>query len=140
MKFLTKLTAGFLLMSGFICLMVSASALSELPDKDQNTLEQEDATDTFFGGIALGVPLVAGGGYMLWGLRRKNEKLLRDHLDFTFYQMLKADNGRITVLQLAMEAQLSGEQAKQYLDQKAKEFNATFETSDQGNISYLFHL
>jgi hypothetical protein len=140
MKFLTKLTAGFLLMSGFICLMVSASALSELPDKDQNTLEQEEATDTFFGGIALGVPLVAGGGYMLWGLRRRNEKLLRDRLDFTFYQMLKADNGRITVLQLAMEAQLSGEQAKQYLDQKAKEFNATFEASDQGNISYLFHI
>jgi hypothetical protein len=140
MKFLTKLTAGFLLMSGFICLMVSASALSESPDKDQNTLEQEEATDTFFGGIALGVPLVAGGGYMLWGLRRRNEKLLRHRLDFTFYQMLKADNGRITVLQLAMEAQLSGEQAKQYLDQKAKEFNATFETSDQGNISYLFHL
>jgi len=54
--------------------------------------------------------------------------------------MLKADNGRITVLQLAMEAQLSGEQAKQYLDQKAKEFNATFEPSDKGNISYLFHL
>jgi hypothetical protein len=140
MKFLTKLTAGFLLMSGFLCLMVSVSALSQLPDKDQNTLEQQDATDTFVGGIALGVPLVAGGGYMLWGLRRRNEKLLRDRLDSTFYQMLKADNGRITVLQLAMEAQLSGEQAKQYLDQKAKEFNATFETSDQGNISYLFHL
>jgi large subunit ribosomal protein L7/L12 len=140
MKFLTKLTAGFLLMSGFLCLMVSASALSQLPDKDQNTLEQQDATDTFVGGIAFGVPLVAGGGYMLWGLRRRNEKLLRDRLDSTFYQMLKANNGRITVLQLAMEAQLSGEQAKQYLDQKAKEFNATFEPSDQGNISYLFHL
>lgn len=140
MKFLTKVTAGFLLMSGFICLMVSASALSQLPDKDQNTLEQQDATDTFIGGIALGVPFVAGGGYMLWGLRRRNEKLLRDRLDSTFYQMLKADNGRITVLQLAMEAQLSGEQAKQYLDQKAKEFNATFEVSDKGNISYLFHL
>ncbi|WP_029635592.1 MULTISPECIES: hypothetical protein [Nostocales] len=140
MKFLTKLTAGFLLMSGFLCLMVSVSALSQLPDKDQNTLEQQDATDTFVGGIALGVPLVAGGGYMLWGLRRRNEKLLRDRLDSTFYQMLKADNGRITVLQLAMEAQLSGQEAKQYLDQKAKEFNATFETSEQGNISYLFHL
>ncbi|MBD2603123.1 hypothetical protein H6G81_00955 [Scytonema hofmannii FACHB-248] len=120
--------------------MVSVSALSQLPDKDQNTLEQQDATDTFVGGIALGVPLVAGGGYMLWGLRRRNEKLLRDRLDSTFYQMLKADNGRITVLQLAMEAQLSGQEAKQYLDQKAKEFNATFETSEQGNISYLFHL
>ncbi|GAX41056.1 hypothetical protein NIES4075_20240 [Tolypothrix sp. NIES-4075] len=140
MKFLTKVTAGFLLMSGFICLMMSASALSQLADKDQSTLEQQDATDTFFAGIALGVPLAAGGGYMLWGLRRRNQKLLRDRLDSTFYQMLKADNGRITVLQLAMEAQLSGEQAKQYLDQKAKEFNATFEASDKGNISYLFHL
>lgn len=140
MKSLTKVTAGFLLTFGFVCLMISASAISQLADKDQNTLEQQDATDTFIGGIALGVPLVAGGGYMLWGLRRRHEKLLSDRLDSTFYQILKADNGRITVLQLAMEAQLSGEQAKQYLDQKAKEFNATFEPSDQGNISYLFHL
>ena len=140
MKLLTKVTAGFLLSFGFICLMVSASALSQLSDKDQTTLERQDATDTFVGGIAFGVPLVAGGGYMLWGLRKRHEKLLRDRLDSTFYQMLKADNGRITVLQLAMEAQLSGEQAKQYLDQKAKEFNATFEPSDKGNISYLFHL
>jgi hypothetical protein len=140
MRFLTKLTAGFLLSFGFICLMMSASALSQLADKDQTTIEQQEATDTFFAGIALGVPLAAGGGYTLWKLRRRHEKLLRDRLDSTFYQMLKADNGRITVLQLAMEAQLSGEQAKQYLDQKAKEFNATFEPSDKGNISYVFHL
>jgi large subunit ribosomal protein L7/L12 len=120
--------------------MMSASALSQLADKDQTTIEQQEATDTFFAGIALGVPLAAGGGYTLWKLRRRHEKLLRDRLDSTFYQMLKADNGRITVLQLAMEAQLSGEQAKQYLDQKAKEFNATFEPSDKGNISYVFHL
>ncbi len=140
MKFLTKVTAGFLLSFGFICFMMSASALPQLADKDQNTLEQQEATDNFFAGIAFGVPLAAGGGYMLWGLRRRHQKQISDRLDSTFYKMLKADQGRITVLRLAMETQLSGEQAKQYLNQKAKEFNASFEPSDKGDISYHFHL
>lgn len=138
MKFLTKVTAGFLLSFGFMCLMMSASALSQLP-QDQNSLEHQ-ASDKLFAGIALGVPLAAGGGYMLWGLRRRQQKLLSDRLDATFYQILKVGNGKITVLRLAMETKLSGEQAKFYLDQKAREFNASFEPTDKGDISYLFHL
>jgi large subunit ribosomal protein L7/L12 len=39
-----------------------------------------------------------------------------------------------------MEAQLSGEQARDYLDERAKEFNATFEPLDDGGIVYQFHL
>lgn len=139
MKFLTKVTAGFLLSFGFICLMMSASALSQLP-QDQNALEHQEASDKLFAGIALGVPLAAGGGYMLWGLRRRQQKLLSDRLDATFYQILKVGNGKITVLRLAMETKLSGEQAKFYLDQKAREFNASFEPTDKGDVSYLFHL
>lgn len=77
---------------------------------------------------------------MFWGLRRRNQKQLNDRLDAIFYQMLRANSGKITVLQLAMEAKLTGKQAKQYLDQKSQEFNASFEPSEQGDISYLFHI
>ncbi|MBE9051924.1 hypothetical protein IQ243_16130 [Nostocales cyanobacterium LEGE 11386] len=139
MKIMIKVCAGFMLSLGFLFLMVSLSTLSDL-NAENNTPEQKSAQSAFWGGIALGMPLTAGGGYMFWGLRRRNQKQLNDRLDAIFYQMLRANNGKITVLQLAMEAKLTGKQAKQYLDQKSQEFNASFEPSEQGDISYLFHI
>ncbi|MBW4558971.1 MAG: hypothetical protein KME59_24235 [Trichormus sp. ATA11-4-KO1] len=134
-----KVCAGFMLSLGFLFLMVSLSTLSDL-NAENNTPEQKSAQSVFWGGIALGMPLTAGGGYMFWGLRRRYQKQLSDRLDAIFYQLLRANNGKITVLQLAMEAKLTGKQAKQYLDQKSREFNASFEPSEQGDISYLFHI
>ncbi|CDN11782.1 hypothetical protein RintRC_6083 [Richelia intracellularis] len=37
-----------------------------------------------------------------------------------------------------MEAQISGEEGRKYLDAKAKELNGSFEAREQGNICYLF--
>ena len=139
MKIITKISASILLSLGFLFLTVSLSTLSDL-NAEPNTPEQEEAQSTFLGGIVLGIPFTVGGGYMFWGLRRRHQKELNNRLDAIFYQTLKANNGTISVLQLAMEAQLSGKQAKLYLDEKAKEFNATFEPSDSGDINYLFPL
>lgn len=141
-KFLTKITASFLISLGFLFAMYGLSQLSSM-GHDQTTYDQEEAgeaTQDFYVSMGLAVPMVAGGTWMLWGLRQKNRQQLTENLNSTFYQMLKAGDGRITVLALAMEAQISGVEAKQYLDQKAKEFNANFQNSDTGDISYHFHL
>ncbi|QKQ73180.1 hypothetical protein [Nostoc sp. TCL240-02] len=45
---------------------------------------------------------------------------------------------RITVLQLAKNAEISTQLAKQYLDEKAKELNADFEVNEEGNVLYHF--
>jgi large subunit ribosomal protein L7/L12 len=42
-------------------------------------------------------------------------------------------------VQFAKETQLSIEEARQLLDEKAKEFNATFDTDEKGGISYYFN-
>ena len=140
MRSIKKVCAGFMLSLGFLFLMVSLSALFDL-NAENNTPEQiEEAKNEILGGMVLGLPFTAGGGYMFWGLRRKNRKELSDRLDSIFYQIIQANNGKITVLQLAMEAKLPGKQAKEYLTQKSQEFNACFEPSDQGDITYLFHI
>ncbi|GAC1470556.1 MAG: hypothetical protein NVSMB70_15590 [Chamaesiphon sp.] len=54
--------------------------------------------------------------------------------------MLKENHGHITVLRLTMEAKITASLAKQYLDELAKEFDATFDVSDEGVISYYFAL
>ncbi len=40
----------------------------------------------------------------------------------------------------AKEANITGTEAKQYLDAKAKEFNASFNLSNEGGIYYHFHV
>jgi hypothetical protein len=140
MKFLTKVSAGFFLSLGFVCLMATASKVSDSTDKSLTADQQHEARFDAMMGIGFSVPMLAGGSLMLFGLRQRNQKQLSDRLHSTFCRVLKSDKGRITVLRFAMEAQLTGSQAKLYLDQKAKEFNATFETSDKGDISYHFDI
>ena len=41
-------------------------------------------------------------------------------------------------MQFALETQLTATAARQYLDEKAKEFDATFDVSNEGAISYYF--
>jgi hypothetical protein len=141
MKLLQKLSAGFLLSFGFIFLLVSVSAVF-----DKNS-DEKDKNSAFFGGLALGVPFIAGGGAILWGLHRDSRKKLlaqtqeeEERLRTIFFNMLDREKGKVTVLRLAMEAKISGDAARHYLDLKAKEFDTTFEVGEQGEITYQFNI
>jgi hypothetical protein len=140
MKLLTKFAAGSMLSLGFIFLMVSATAVPSLQNEDNNSLQVHEAKETVLGGIALGVPLVSGGGWLIWGLRRQNRKLLSQHLQSTFYHLVEQNQGCISVLNFAKEANITGTEARQYLDSKALEFNASFDLGKEGGIYYYFHI
>ncbi len=139
MKFIQKLSAGLLLSLGSLFLLVGiTNTLTYNPQGTQR--EQERKLSGIIGCYGIGAIISAGGGFIVWNLRQKHQKQLKESLDSTFYRLLKADSGQITILQLAMEAQISGDQAKKYLDQRAKEFNASFEPREEGNINYLFDI
>jgi hypothetical protein len=55
-----------------------------------------------------------------------------------FFQLLHASQGKVSVLDFAANARLEPAIARQHLDDWAKEFSATFEVSDEGNIYYIF--
>ncbi|MBD1864423.1 MULTISPECIES: hypothetical protein [Trichocoleus] len=133
MKLLRKLASGFLLTWGFLFLIVP---ISVLPDKNASQEDRDQAIGCLVGGI----PVTAWGVWLAYGLYRQREKEQRDRLQGIFYQLLKQGNGSVTVLELAMEAKLSGADAKQYLDAKAREFGATFDVTDRGSIAYEFDL
>ncbi|KPQ39591.1 MAG: hypothetical protein ACLFQ7_09410 [Phormidium sp.] len=63
-----------------------------------------------------------------------------ERLQQVFYQMVQAHRGSMTVMQFAIASGLSGEAAKTYLDEQAKDFEATFHVSDNGTIYYQFPL
>ncbi|MFN6516311.1 MAG: hypothetical protein RMY29_017665 [Nostoc sp. CreGUA01] len=157
MKTAEKLAAGWLLTLGFMFLTLSASAALEkfatrnvpIPVNDPNDFPAPNATyqdnNTVAGGLIFGVPSLTLGAWLALGLYRQSrqeKKALNqqrsDRLQSLFYEMLQENHGRVTVLGFAMQSQLPPGDARQYLDQKAKEFNANFKVNEEGAVSYHF--
>ena len=151
MKTAEKLTSGWLLLLGFAFLMLPASTLFDKNSRQTQTMpicttpNVNEARDSAIGGLILGVPSVLLGGWLALGAYRQGQQEKKaiaqqagDRFQSTFFELLQAGNGYITILQFAIESQLTATAARQYLDQKAKEFDATFDVSNEGAISYYF--
>ncbi|MEH2058092.1 MAG: hypothetical protein V7K97_18410 [Nostoc sp.] len=157
MKTAEKLAAGWLLTLGFMFLMLSATAALEkfatrkvyIPVKDAYEFTAPNATyqddNSAVGGLIFGVPTLTLGTWLALGLYRQSrqeKKVLNqqvsDRLQSIFYEMLQENQGRLTVLGFAMQSQLPAAHARQYLDEKAKEFNANFKVNEEGAVSYHF--
>jgi hypothetical protein len=76
--------------------------------------------------------------YRLWRSRFRAAQQQRANLNAIFYDLLKVQEGRIRVLDLAMQAQLSGKEAKAYLEEQSQHFGAHFDVSEDGDIVYVF--
>ena len=132
MKIFKKISAGFLLTVGVICLIAGAYAPFDPETK------KEERLSTAIACLLFGLPLTGTGAWIVWGLRRDWQQEVENRLLSTFYQLLKQGHGKITVLRFSMEAQLPQTLAKQYLDEKAKEFNASFMVTEEGVVLYDF--
>lgn len=89
------------------------------------------------GRIFLPVAVAAG---LVFGIRRywQNEQKKVEQLNSTFYQLVQENNGWVTALDLAMKSNISGTEVQQYLDEKAREFAAHYEITEQGGMIYFF--
>lgn len=133
MKRCKKVIAGLLLAFG---IPFSLLLVTEILNPQTKPKDKDDAMAALF---ILTLPAAAVGGWLAWGIYKGGAKEESDRLKSAFFQLLMEGNGRITVIQFAKATQLSGEEAKRYLDEKAKEFNATFDVDDKGGISYYFN-
>jgi DNA-binding transcriptional regulator YiaG len=77
-------------------------------------------------------------GAWVWQRRSLAQQTQQAHLQSVFYQLLQAGRGKITLLELAMAAQVSALVARSFLDLKAQEFAAQFDVSEAGEIIYMF--
>lgn len=96
----------------------------------------------FLSGMALvffGVPPIALGSTLVFNVQQE-AKRERDRLQTTFYNLVKANGGKINVLQFAMQAKINGAEAKAFLDDQVKEFNADYDVSEEGKVFYYFAL
>lgn len=163
MKTAEKLAAGWLLTLGFMFLTLSVSAGIEKHNMSKRipiTVDQEGRVQEFVNkdlfdflnntarqSLIFGVPTLILGGWLTLGLynqTRQEKKALNqqmnDRLQSVFYQMLQENKGRMTLIGFAIKSELPAIAARQFLDEKAKEFNANFKVSEDGAVSYHFEI
>lgn len=133
MKPLKKVIAGLLLAIG---IPLSFFAITKVLNPQSKPNDKEGNWAAL---MLLSLPATAIGGWLAWEAYKDGNKQTTDRLNSTFFRLLLEGNGHITLVQFAKETQLSIEEARQLLDEKAKEFNATFDTDEKGGISYYFN-
>lgn len=134
MKVIKLLSGSFLFAFGGLFLL---AALLIPFDKTETP---EDRNSALLGCLLLGLPMTTGGSFLLWSVAENRRQTKRDRLQSSFYQILKENNGDITVMRLAMATKVSGDEAQQFLTEKAKEFNADFKVTENGSVVYKFDL
>ena len=133
MKLIKLLLGSFFLAFGsfFLC---AAMLISFDPNQTA-----EFKTEAILGCLQLGLPSISGGGLLVWGWVQNWRKEKRDRLQSSFAKVLTENNGQITTLQLAIAAEISGVEADKFLKEKAKEFNANCEVTEN-TIIYQFEV
>jgi len=97
--------------------------------------------------MVIGLPPTGLAAWLLWSLWQQNRRdrsaqqiANQKQLQTTFFRLLQANNGTISLLQFAMESGLPGDAAKAYLQQQAQVFDAAVEVSTAGNLLYCFEV
>ncbi|MEO0535508.1 MAG: hypothetical protein AAF215_16755 [Cyanobacteria bacterium P01_A01_bin.123] len=80
-----------------------------------------------------------GGGVWLWRQWQTQRQIEQRTLNGVFYDLLRQHQGRISILDFAMTAEISPQDAKAYLDARAQELSALFEPTEHGDIIYAFY-
>jgi hypothetical protein len=92
-------------------------------------------------GSVLAVSVIATPFILVWWVWRQvflRKREQQSNLNSAFYQLLQDNCGQVTLLDFALKTNLTGLEAKQYLDQRAQEFMADFEVTQKGEIVYCF--
>jgi hypothetical protein len=84
--------------------------------------------------VFLGLAPAALGGVLLYTSFKADHHAIRDR----FFQLLQLNQGRLSLLDFAAATRLEPAIARRHLDLWAKEFCATFEVTDDGDIDYVF--
>jgi hypothetical protein len=84
--------------------------------------------------VFFGLAPTALGGLLFYTSLRADRHAIRDR----FFQLLQANQGRLSLLDFAAATRLEPAIARRHLDGWAKEFSATFDVSEDGDIDYVF--
>lgn len=135
LKTLKKIFAGVFLITGLSILLLGTIDLAN----PKSTKENKEGTLAAI--VLFSLPSTAIGTWLVWSLYQQHQQQIKQlnlEREQQFLRLLQQQEGEITVTSFALSAQISIEEAKFYLDQKAKQLGANFEASDEKGIIYRF--
>ncbi|MFP4411713.1 hypothetical protein [Coleofasciculus sp.] len=135
MKTVKKVFTGVFLIFGISILLLGTIYIA---NPNASKKDKEGALGAI---VLFSLPSTAIGTWLIWHLRQQHQQQLKQlNLDKEqlFLHLLQQQGGKITVTNFALSAKISIQESKEYLDQKAQQLNAGFETSDEGGIIYKF--
>ncbi|MEO0455845.1 MAG: hypothetical protein AAF152_04580 [Cyanobacteria bacterium P01_A01_bin.114] len=104
--------------------------------------EEDRVLSVLVGSVMAAVP--AAGGIWLWrsanAPRLKAQAAEAQRLQSVFYQLVEEKQGKFTLIEFAIAAQLPGDKARAFLDEQSKSFGADYDVTDKGDIVYQFLL
>ncbi len=137
LKLVKKTIAGILMTGGIPVVLWSAFHLTGV-----GLWERELALILL---TLVGLPPTAIASWLFWSVAQqsKQEQLQAqrdqaEQLQQTFFRMIVDGDGAITPLEFSMATQLSGREAKAFLDGRAKDYDGAFDVTNEGNIIYRF--
>jgi hypothetical protein len=81
---------------------------------------------------------IVSGIAWAWKNHSQKNEARSVELNAVFYKLIQEHQGRLTVLDFAMEADIPGDEAQEYLDTRAREFSAQYEITENGGMVYCF--
>ncbi|BAU10841.1 hypothetical protein LEP3755_13330 [Leptolyngbya sp. NIES-3755] len=73
-------------------------------------------------------------------IRKYSSPKTEEEIRTALFRLVEQSSGCITLFKFAMETNLSGEDARTFLDAQAKAFGASFLVNDKGDVVYRFPL
>jgi hypothetical protein len=135
MKRLKKITSGIFLTIGIAIFILGTV------DLINPKTSQKDKDGSLAAIVLFGFPSTTLAIFIIWDLHQQHQKKIKQlnlEREQLLLNLLQQYEGEITVTKFALNAQISIEEAKIYLDVKAKQLNADFLPSDEGGIIYKF--
>ncbi|MGB3572424.1 MAG: hypothetical protein WA783_02880 [Phormidesmis sp.] len=134
-SFLKKGTGYLLVSFGGLFLLVAFVTLLSTDSRDKKL-------DTLLGSLVIGIPSTAWGSGLIGASRQpsRRQKALAEQrqLQQALYLLIQSSKGRLTPIQFAIAANISIDEAEDFLNHQAKSLDANFEVTDSGALVYLF--
>lgn len=138
MRLLKQIAAGVMVTWGGIFILAGFAALFDEGE--------EERMSAFLGCMMLGGPPLVWGGLIYRNLSRsasgtalkEGGQPTQTEIQDMFFWLLETNGGEITLMRFAMETRLPAEDAREFLDEAATQFNASFRVGDRGEIYYQF--
>ncbi|RFP56445.1 MAG: hypothetical protein BJG00_013995 [Limnothrix sp. CACIAM 69d] len=146
MKVIKKILAGsFLTLGGFFWLVALLVPLSPLEPGQTVADRERENQSAILGCVVFGAPFVAGGGWLLWDLKKQHqtqqknqERQQQEQLRQCLMELLAEGQGQVTLFEFAMRSGLEADRARAYLDRMSIEFGAEYQIGQQGETRYFF--